>query len=427
MTRAASLERQTVSLPQTVETPTTTILHSNYRVRYTFARSSESQRLEVAGQDYLTLRHSDERVAFVLCDGVGQSYHGNLAAAFVGEHLLNWLWVEMVEIKTDERILRNALATYLNELTPEASTFIGAHTASEKSTPTSNADEIVREAREQLRAIGSETTFSGAYIEFPGDRFPDGLLVLTWLGDSPIRIWGANGERTGDIASYFQSGDHWSSRDGLKTEAPYLLKTSLPNVRRVMAYSDGFLPLQSKLHKQLEPHQLDRFVYQLQSAGYSDDLSLIDVQLGEFEPDAEAKRRETQAATSSVIEERGQIPGPTVQQRPVPVQTQSPIARDYFFLGLAMLALVFGLIAGWMLRDRVEFDPPAIFEPVEERPPPLEEPPGSTEDGDENRGSMLPAGGAERSQITANFSSVVKGKGQQDGPLLALLLKRQKT
>ena len=75
---------RTQTVPQTIETPVTFAPVPNAYVRFAYARSSDSMANQIEGQDYLCFRHNDQRLVFVVADGVGSSFCGNLAARILG-------------------------------------------------------------------------------------------------------------------------------------------------------------------------------------------------------------------------------------------------------------------------------------------------------------------------------------------------------
>src|ERR1051326_1043566 len=61
-------------------------------LRYVYDLSRDSRESNQPGQDYLVFRYGAGRLAFAVCDGVGASFLGQLAAQFLAEHLVDWLW-----------------------------------------------------------------------------------------------------------------------------------------------------------------------------------------------------------------------------------------------------------------------------------------------------------------------------------------------
>src|SRR5262245_61247445 len=61
--------------------------HGPFAWRWTYRRSADSQKSGAVGQDYLTMRYGGSTLTFALCDGVGQSYFGDVAAGLLGDAL----------------------------------------------------------------------------------------------------------------------------------------------------------------------------------------------------------------------------------------------------------------------------------------------------------------------------------------------------
>ncbi|MCC6905159.1 MAG: hypothetical protein IT326_04890, partial [Anaerolineae bacterium] len=87
---------RTQRIPQNIETPASFVPVPNAYVRYAYSRSSDSMASQIEGQDYLCFQHNDQKLDFVVCDGVGSSFCGNLAARILGDNLLEWLWLQDV-------------------------------------------------------------------------------------------------------------------------------------------------------------------------------------------------------------------------------------------------------------------------------------------------------------------------------------------
>jgi len=210
---------------------------------------------------------------------VGQSYCGNLAAHFLGDQLIDWLWKNIPKLAHYEQTLRKSLREFLDSLTPEATRFINSHARDDNMPKVHpSAEGIYRGAIEDTRAKGSETTFSCGYIVLPNNLFPDGLLVLAWMGDSPIKFWGAaDRERSREIANQFHTGHHWSSKSGLFEREPNVLIDTLHSVRRIIACSDGLQPIYTRLNDKLRNDELDDYVEKISSSENNDDISFIEL------------------------------------------------------------------------------------------------------------------------------------------------------
>lgn len=247
-----------------------------FQLRFLYARSADSREADQPGQDYLAFRGDGHRLAFVLCDGVSQSFYGDLAARFLGDALVEWLTGRRPDHPGEPGQVRQGLSDYLYSLTGAANAQVQELTLPEDLPP------MIREVLEQKRALGSETTFVCGYLQGPTADIPLGQLVLAWMGDSRLRLWGTEGERTPELEASWDEVQRWSSREGPKGGAPGVFVGTLAGVSCVQAYSDGLLSREGELSPQLEDAALDRLVAALGEEPTSDDISFlqIDYQLG---------------------------------------------------------------------------------------------------------------------------------------------------
>src|SRR5690349_14118824 len=109
----------TLRLPQLSETAPQLHERPRFSYRFLYYRSAEGQEHTEAGQDYLAIREHGHRLAFALCDGVGQSFYGDVAARHLGDALLDWLW--QLPISHDGDRIGAEMAAFLASLTPSAS------------------------------------------------------------------------------------------------------------------------------------------------------------------------------------------------------------------------------------------------------------------------------------------------------------------
>ena len=105
---------RTQRVPQTIETPVTFTPVPGAYVRFAYSRSSDSMASQIEGQDYLCFRHNDQKLVFIIADGVGSSFCGNLAARILGDNLLDWLWSADITYYGGPAALREAATSYLN-------------------------------------------------------------------------------------------------------------------------------------------------------------------------------------------------------------------------------------------------------------------------------------------------------------------------
>jgi len=261
-----------IAVPQSHETPVTLLERPGYYCRYAYARSADSLAADDSGQDCLVLRASANHLAFALCDGVSQSFVGDLAARLLATALAEWF---DTLADSDRERLAEALQQRLTELVMEAGAMVDDFALPADLPP------LVRDVLEQKRALGSESTFvAGAF------DFEQGQLVLVWMGDSRLRVWGDQGERTSELGATFHTAERWSSRRG-PIGTPHTAILPLEDIRRLLVYSDGFAVLDTR-QERLSNEEIDTLIASAGNQPTSDDVSLLEVWL---EPGAQPARQ----------------------------------------------------------------------------------------------------------------------------------------
>src|SRR5207249_4736565 len=96
---------------------------------------------------------SDNSFVFEVCDGVGQSFYGDLASRLLGELLSDWLSSLVVSSTPSVSELRAALAMFLGEATVKATAAVDAMPLPSDTPP------ILEEVLNDKRKSGSESTF----------------------------------------------------------------------------------------------------------------------------------------------------------------------------------------------------------------------------------------------------------------------------
>ena len=123
--------------------------------------------LSEMGQDFIALKMDEEVCHFVLCDGVGLSYRGDVASRLLGQGLMNWL--DTVEEPTSSSLERK-----LKELTHEADREMRTHSLS------SENPKLLREVLEEKQRKGSEAMYICGRIERSSGFRRKGRLWLAW-------------------------------------------------------------------------------------------------------------------------------------------------------------------------------------------------------------------------------------------------------
>jgi hypothetical protein len=272
-------------IPQIHETAVQLNRGSDFAYRYAYARSADTRLADDTGQDYLTFRRDGQTFIFALCDGVSQSFYGDLAARFLGDSLLAWVG-DGLPANLNRVTIRSVLTEYLQALTPSATELVQQRPLPE------DIPAMLRDVLEQKRGMGSESTFVCGRIDLPTPQFPQGRIVFAWMGDSRLRLWGPDGERSGDLGGEFKTEQRWSSRRGPVGGEPHVFVISLEqDGRRVlfglMAYSDGLSSLDRRTRSPSN-FALQDLIDQAGKAATSDDIAFLEVWLGPLPERVEA-------------------------------------------------------------------------------------------------------------------------------------------
>ncbi|MGF1506301.1 MAG: protein phosphatase 2C domain-containing protein, partial [Anaerolineae bacterium] len=255
-------------LPQTIETPVSFDAVPHAYVRYAYARSADSMSSGMEGQDYLCYQHNDQRLVFVVADGVGSSFCGNLAARIVGEGLLEWFWALDVAYINGPAALKEAAVSHLNKMQKMAQVEVEEYEIPDE------IGGLVRTALESQRDYGSEAIFAACRIDHPNPMIPDGLLSIFWMGDTRIRAFHEE-EGELDLGGARNLADRWSTKQGVRGSMSTYMRP-LPGIWRVAAYSDGLSAHEEGVLDYTDM-KLDSEIRAGSKLPTSDDVSFIDV------------------------------------------------------------------------------------------------------------------------------------------------------
>jgi len=263
-----------ISLPQAHETALPPFSGEPFCCRYFYLRSHDTRACDDPGQDYLTFAHDDERFAFCLCDGVSQSFYGDLAARLLGDRLLEWLW-GMPGAEGGGESLAADLTALLDDLRGPATAEVLKHPLPEGIPP------MLKDVLEEKRSLGSETMFISGLVDLPSTEMPDGRVFFAWMGDSRVRAWLHERETGVELFYGFEMKQRWSTARGLVNGPVRTFNGALREgggllFDRFTAYSDGF-----SLFDESEGHLSEAQIVELMSTASTlptnDDISYLEV------------------------------------------------------------------------------------------------------------------------------------------------------
>jgi hypothetical protein len=261
-------------VPQNRELAVYSVITEQFQCRLAYSRAQETRIDDDLGQDYITIRYNDECIVFVVCDGVSQSFFGNLAATFLGDNLVRWLW-EMPSSCQSKTDVLDFLEQHLEDAIVPATELINQKAIS------NDLPEMLQQVLEDKRAKGSETTFSCCRIDWPTDgRF--GRITLASMGDTRVQLW-ENGTKLVNIDNLDDNlsfNYHWSSLRGVGSRVPLVQVGSIierpDSAVHVLIYSDG-LHLLDDRRSSLSNDQLNKLIQESSLLPTSDDISLVEV------------------------------------------------------------------------------------------------------------------------------------------------------
>jgi hypothetical protein len=267
MSRSQSAPR-IVHVSQNVETEVTFVAAPRASLRYAYFRSSDSVASQIEGQDYLAFKYDARRLVFAVCDGVGSSFCGNIAARVLGEAVLEWLWGLEADHLTRAEALAETAKSFLNKAQPVAQDEVARYQIADHLPP------LIQQALEAQRAYGSETVFVAGRLDHPDAASPAGRLLLVWMGDSQIHLYD-NTDNEIDIGAAFDVNDRWSSTQGVKGTV-HSWVSDAEGVARLLAFSDGISSHADRLvaYSDIELEEASQAQYRTAN---SDDVALLDI------------------------------------------------------------------------------------------------------------------------------------------------------
>jgi hypothetical protein len=278
------------SIAQDQETPPEVVRAGDITYRYVYGRSADCRQYNDTGQDYITFNQVPGGLIFALCDGVSQSFMGDLAARILGDALIEWL-IDL-PLESEPETVKESLLNCLTELAEKSGQKINSHLLPD------TIPALVRTVLEEKRALGSESTFVCGRIDLPSPSTPAGSFIAAWMGDSRLRLWNPAGESWQKANGTLTASQRWSSRRGAVGGSPNILVAPLLdregknyNLAHYLAYSDGLAVL-DKVDDVLSNSELEAIISRVTQSAQSDDISLFEVWLGAVPEKIDARESE---------------------------------------------------------------------------------------------------------------------------------------
>lgn len=258
---------QVVFLKQDSDTFLQRLIFPGYLLRYASARSGESRSMEETGQDALCFAVDERFISFALCDGVGMSFMGNLAARCLSQKMVEWLVGQQLNLGHNPD-LQAECTQFLQRLTEPGSRIVANHRLPD------GLPQLILSVLEEKRKNGSESMFVSGVLDLQ-----EKIVSLLWMGDSRLRIWQEKTDQTGAIlGSTFQTQERWSTLKGPVGQV-HTWQGSLDGISRVAAYSDGLAILDGKMNGPYADKTLNEIFTAVGSMPNSDDISFFEVYL----------------------------------------------------------------------------------------------------------------------------------------------------
>jgi len=248
--------------------PISSRIGKKFSFRFGFERSSDSISSDTDGQDYLAAIYDTNQISFALCDGVSQSFFGDIAAKILGDSLVDWFWNNRNLRTMDLAVINSALSSFLDQLPFEA-----RQQVQEFQLPEGLAL-MLPEVLEKKRALGSETTFVTGNIDFITGR-----IFLAWMGDSRLRLWKSNKELSDTLLDRdsFQTKERWSTHRG-QIGKLHTIALKIDQIDRCILYSDGLAKLDKKVGEFIPGSTtLEQLIQDTHHFPTSDDISYLEI------------------------------------------------------------------------------------------------------------------------------------------------------
>ena len=332
---------RTWRVPQDKRTSPCAVSHAKLAYRYAYSPSNESLAGGRPGQDYLVIseRINPPALAFALCDGVSQSFYGNIGSRFLGDALVSWL--SHLEGEQDAVVVRQSLKEML-----QWATLFGQVQVERQELPT-ELEYMTREVMELQRTEGTESMFICGRIDEPCAVFSKGRAVVAWMGDSRLRLWGTGAPGADQLRATFDTRERWSSRIGLGGAEPHLIVAHLEDataqtLTRLLMYSDGLKSIDDKWQEPVTDDLVWKEIDASLADPDSDDISYLEIWLtGVPSLVEEVASEQTPTSNATVPPEPNGLPQ---AEHRAPRRVRSKVKRRAAVRGIVLALLLLAVL-----------------------------------------------------------------------------------
>ncbi|HEX9990895.1 MAG TPA: protein phosphatase 2C domain-containing protein [Chloroflexia bacterium] len=264
-------------------------------VDYFFQKSADAMETGAKNEDSIAwdVDPSGEIVTFVVCDGVGGSYLGHVAARFLAQRLASGFKTWAQTASPEDMFTGEELQRQLDRWRESGQALL------EKQPVSTDISPLLAEVLKNRKRDGSHAVFFCGYI----DLRPGRNSFFAWMGNVTGQVFDVQGKGLLDLSKMKDDRVRWTTAHGcLGTPQVSWIQTS--RIRRVLVTSDGLEEIFGRLSRVYKRSDYAAVVAKLREKSYSDDASMLSLWLpgGEIEPAPEVAAGGEELAKTATAE-----------------------------------------------------------------------------------------------------------------------------
>lgn len=239
---------------------------------YGFQRAKELKESGQPGQDHLAFCYNQNKLTFSVCDGVSQSFYGNLASKMLGDSLVNLMWQLPANVLESKQTLAEIVTGKLNQLCEEATDRLNQYPIPDYLLPIHQRVLVGKQKK-----TGSQTMFVAGRFDVRTNQ-----LALCWMGDTAFRIWHQTRSPIDREELKFSNKQCWSTKTGLVGGLVNSLIIPLDSLSWLTIYTDGLKCYENCFDNRLGSESLQQMMTEMFVHPKNDDIAIL--QLHPLEP-----------------------------------------------------------------------------------------------------------------------------------------------